>query len=770
MNRRAFILPLLLLFAVSVKAADGDITGVSIEDNGWIADVYIASSGAANTNGTLANGLGSNNALTGSEKFKLNITSCGYDNTGATTTVARVVYGTKLVRFPYSAGGAQNFMDTSNDGTTLKIKLALSDYVYQKDVLGNVDIASGLYATNSLTSSAATWATPINSSTQPYPKVIANWTYPGNILIRSNAITLRAVGFHWSATNGIPLACMQFVSTGVTSGTKATNTQTLMQISTSLPDIIPTGEYIASVPVTGFTDHELIRHDIIAFPWIGDSGSLFDSTANYYSWPYPGAITNRADVNNTWSKAIAVVDASVSDDTGAYATNNPDPTLLPVAAYFKTIGHAVTHCVATNNTFYGHNDVEGITVYLKSTVDTWTGSSATVGNNPSTWAVFTPYPGDTVTLTTQSGDRSIGGNAFVLQYFKGINNTAGYLWYDAYLWFDECTFNTAAAATINAPKGIWATHCTIPQLAQGIPYGTSRRWNLLRGCNMTGFNAPFSAIIGIGNKRLSGGTSFVVNGDLNSSRFGDGTILYNNNFAHTANAFYTIGANGGYTNGCATVQNLLEGCANNSTGVSIMADNTKQATNIMFLGNTIVGARIFACYNDSGTAAAYRYQCSFVNNIVDDWNIKSDVYGTANANRVGNWPTLYGVGLSGNLLPETTLVGAPGEFLNEFCGLYTVGQSIKSGTTGSTHDLGYVGFTSDLAWPSGTSPTSGGGDYRLLASSPGIGLERFILPYDIAGVSRHLNGASGAYEYPLAVTAQQPRFDPTFIILWRLRR
>lgn len=750
MNFRLSLAGFLLCSAMVAMAADGDISSVSINADGWSAWVAIEDSGN-NTNGTFASGLGTNNADTNSAKLKLQLVSMGYDSTGTAVTnenTVRTIYGTKLVRFAYPDNA---FMQTTNEGGDTKFLVALSDFVYQKDSNIVATILSGLYSTNTFTNSAASDVAVANNSTQPYPKVIANWSWPGNMLVRSNTMTLRAVGFHQSAMDGKPLAALKFLITGATSGITASNIQTAMQIDSSVGDAMPFGEYVASFDISSFTDHELIRCDIIAYPWCGDSDSLLDTTLDLYTAPYPTSITNRADVNNTWSTVIAVVDATLGNDTNGRATNNSDPTLVHSSAYFATIGKAATACAATNNAFFSHNDLEGVTIYLRSSVDTFTGSSVTAGDAPYTWCEILPYPGDAVSLTNYSTARTLG--TYGLHRISGITNTGGYLFYGGYFWFDDCTFNTTAASTINGQAGVWFTRCDVPTMTQGVTaYSSSKIFNLIRGCDLSGLVKPVCAEVVVGNKRLSGGAGFQIKTDTSGQPFEYG-ILYNNNFLSVSTAAEIIlsGSSMTTSNGFVIAQNVIEGCSSSAlASYSMPWTATTHATNVCLWNNVFLGAKFNLFYNDSGSAAAYRYLCSVVNNIIDDYNIKADVFTTADGARVGNWPPLYGVGYEGNLFPETGYVGAAGTFLNEFGGINSIAQSVASGVAGVTNELSYIGFVDVKSWPSGTSPTAGGGDYRVSSSSPAIGLATYILPYDIAGNARYSGGAAGAYEHQRA--------------------
>ena len=139
--------------------------------------------------------------------------------------------------------------------------------------------------------------------------------------------------------------------------------------------------------------------------------------------------------------------------------------------------------------------------------------------------------------------------------------------------------------------------------------------------------------------------------------------------------------------------------------------------------------------------AAVRAHWSAKGNITHDVNIKTDTFTTANAARVGNWPWLYQVGCSGNLWADS---GNGFDF--EFEGLRA---SQPSWTSPNPNTLflfkAYAAYNG-----TGTDGTAGagGGDYRLQATSPAVGLARdWVLPYDISGIARGSTSASGAYHF-----------------------
>lgn len=117
-------------------------------------------------------------------------------------------------------------------------------------------------------------------------------------------------------------------------------------------------------------------------------------------------------------------------------------------------------------------------------------------------------------------------------------------------------------------------------------------------------------------------------------------------------------------------------------------------------------------------------------------------------NRILNWPVVYGTNCSGNLWAETSGVGAAGPFMPNFTGL----SCLPATTTGEpptapTNAIGYLRLVNRRSF-NGVTNGLGGGDYRLLADSPAIGLAMdWVTPYDLFGRRRRPYGASGAFEF-----------------------
>ncbi|MDP2876309.1 MAG: hypothetical protein Q8O00_09000, partial [Holophaga sp.] len=221
-----------------------------------------------------------------------------------------------------------------------------------------------------------------------------------------------------------------------------------------------------------------------------------------------------------------------------------------------------------------------------------------------------------------------------------------------------------------------------------------------------------------------------------------------------------------YTNypiqqGAAVVQNVFERRqAGNENTLGIAADSSRHhVNNLLLWHNTIIGQRYNGAYNDAEDVPLSRVCWSVKNNTFDDYNIKSDVFGSPSfgfgTHRIGNWPVLYGADCSGNAKVHITGCGANG-FDDDFPGLSTLVLHQQS------HD--YYHYQANH---STSGDGSGNGDYHPTAASPVLTLAReFLLPFDLGGTPRHALGASGAFEYG-SVTPKLTIIAPNGGELWR---
>ena len=745
----------LLLLPLRLLSAVGDITGVAVRSDGWSADVYIS---GLNTNGTYIYGLGSNNALTGSEKLRISLTSQGFDDTGTATTIPRTVVGTKRVRKAYPDDLAG---DETLDAGVLRVRIALSDYVYSGDSNITATLGSGLYTQGGTNSASASSVTVTNSSTVAYPKVIANWSWPGWQLLGATT-DLRVVAFHRHGQSGRPVRAVKFTLIG--GGLTNTAVSTRLEIVAGAGDAVPVQEYVGRVDTSGFTNETIVTTHFAAYPWIGDAASVLDTTdaVNAPVSPLYARQTNIVDRLGTYGYAVAVVATNGNDSTGVATTRASFSTNSPPAA-FLTINKAAKAIQGTNNTLYGRNRAEGV-IYVHAGDYQWAGSGNTVSGVGFTWCEVRPYPGQASRLwniTNSVSDKYLSQDTKTKVVGAAITSpTTGAFDLTTDLWVDDCSVSSAGTATFYRLNNWRITRSTITSLAQGLrPYSTGNYpCSLIRGNTINGISDLVHCYVYVGNYRTASGQLGAATIDWFANQ---GTpmsvpiIAFNQFMKYTNNSAPPVYIGHLRTNtvGSAIVCNLIEMAGTTSQpALQVGADGataTSQALdNVILWNNTVVGQRVNIAYNDSTTAAPSRALWSMRGNVFEDGNIKSDTFATANGSRIGNWPAVWGVGSVGNVWAENFSAGAPGGFVPEFIGLNSYLPTIVSGTpiSSGTNVIFWTRFVDRQAYV-GTGGTSaiGLGNYRVLSDSPVLGRESDSTFFDVGGNPRGLSSPPGSF-------------------------
>lgn len=741
MKRILLLLSILLLICRPSSAATGDIVSANIETNGWVMEVLIS---GYNTNGIFNFGFNTNNWFSSKTNVVLSVTSAGFDDTGASNTVGRTLYGTKQLRLAYPNNA---FSDIQTNAGNAVIRVALSDFVFFTDSNLTVNISANWFSNNA----AAVNLTVANNSTLTHPKCIANWSWPGWQHVTNSPMTVRAVGFHRSGQQGRPLRYMQFVARDQHSHA-ATNVVYKMSIDNTLGDPACVSEYIANMNVSGFTQGDLIRCDFRAVPWVGDSTSVLDTMDNVWSEPTGmwRSITNLCDLTGAYGVTRALVLTTGSDTLGRaanltyWATNQNPPAFLTINAAL----HAIK---GTNNAFYSHNDVGAGEVYVGPGSFTWTGNSRDTSGTPSTWCIITTNGGGTATLTGNSGNQSVANRTLVRGFSvtsSGVSLFSG----DAALWLDKCSLNTSDTATIYQITAYYLTYCKV--IAAG-------------GSGLTGFSGVNASPVLLRGNDLSHSTTamcytVLANTRSTTNSIGGTSLLRDNysgilapqgtNIIIAYNTLYGIqgpgtGALLGISidsTGYAIIQNLIEEVGTTSTPTLAMAGDNSAGTNVSNViqwNNTLVGNRQNGPYNEQGTLYRLRTLWSKKNNCWDDDNIKADTFGTQNAARIGNWSCLYSVGSTGNWLGNVNNVGTSA-FTHEEDGGFPGTWTAETPTQWPAQ---YQKFVSHKAW-TGSVDQTGFGNYRLQSSSPLIPWNcEWVLPFDIEGTPRGLWDPPGAY-------------------------
>lgn len=747
---------ILALLASALAGLGQTITGAEISTNGWQLILHVA---GLNTNGTYSFGWATNRQPTGAEKVALAVTSPGYNSLGQTTSMTRFVFGTLQVRFPYPG---QSFTAESTTGTGITIPMGLSDYVFSGDSGITLNLLSGLYSQGGSNTPSISGLAVTNGSLQAYPKVVANWSWPGYQRETGATMRLRAVGFAgqrpypFEAVAGRPLAAMKFVATP-SSGAAVTSVVSAMSIDRTLPDLLPTGEYLADIPLSGMTNGATIRCDFVAYPHIGDSNAVFDTTENLYTGAtgLPKAITNLCDRLNTYSDSIAIVAPTGNDTNGTTTTTAGYPTHTN---FFLTHAKAA-HAIKTNNAgLFGHDDVGGGIVLTKNGSYNWLGGGFAYGNAPTANIIIADYPGDPgYTFTNASGFHDISDRIKIVgATFTGNNEP---LSGTDYIWLDSCTIsNTSTLGFIGSCPSTWLTHCRVQTCTGGLrPPSTQHNRYQIRGSNLDGFSGSIIPGTFIGNvhpQRVGAG-NFTLNSDIaGSATSSDFGIWYNNVIAGLQNSGSCVawGQNTNNGKGFAIVQNVFVITTNGSSAVFNFGTSALNHTNLILAHNAFVGKRVAGFgYNDTGTNAAWRVLWTFLGNLIENGGWKTDTHDTGSGNRVGNWPLMWGVGYRNNYHPSVNSSGAeaPGSFVPYWMGLSSYhpgdGQSL-------TNTIESIAFTM-RASVGGTNGVEGIGNWRLLSRSGAFrvshghpaGLADFMVPWDLDGVYRGLSDPSGPY-------------------------
>lgn len=737
--------------------ATGDILSVTIPAEGYYAEILIE--GLA-TGGTYNLGLGTNNTTSASTKLVFTVVSLGYDDTGAATTITRTIYGT-IKRRQITPNDA--LADETTSGSNVIVRVNLSEYIYQKDNVGAgnsgtapvVSILAGLYTNGTANNASGAGFAVTNNSTLSYPKVIGNWAWPGYQLMDSTS-KLRAVAFHKSAQSGRPVRAIKF---SVTDGS-TTNTQTITTPTCDLTfgDASPVVEYVSTADlVTGLTQKAELTCNFIAYPWMGDSGALLDTSAGTADpTPLYGPIKAVCDRTGTYEKTYALVDPTGSD--GGANTVYPSASFDPLTAYkFLTIGKAAAAIAAYNNANYGRNDVGAGIVYLNAGSYAWLGSSNTYGTTPKTWITIKPTDGvsrASVVINTASGNGDISDRIKVENCTITVT-TVNVFTNVAVIWHHLCEFNTTNIGCWNTTAGIfYVTQCQVTALSQGFrPAGTANcSPALVRGNNLTGFRHGVLCYTVLGNLKTtrytpSSALFFTEINGMTGPQPVNFVIAYNNILGWEVGAGVNIIDTGTYigpnTVGGAIIQNVFENCQTSGGGLGSICASDAISTNtplenIIIWHNVFLGQRLFLGYNDAGTITKYRRHWSIKNNYWDRSANKGDTFSPTNANRIGAWEITNQVAASGNV-HEQNMMSLPNNFFMEFAGISSY-QPAAAGT------LTHAEFV-DRQASDGSTTSAGGGDYRLQPTSPLIGLPvDNVLLYDLDGTLRTTNNnAAGAY-------------------------
>lgn len=736
MKKLTGFIAILLAIAPNAWAATGDILAVRIPQDslytGYAAEIDIE--GLA-LGGTYDFGIGVNNDPD-SAKVVFTVLSPGFDDEGDSTTVTHLIIGTHEVHQLYPN---QTTADEDTSGTTLTVRIALDDIVYVGDVL-TVDIEAGFYTAGGTPNNAANDVAVTNNSTEAYPKVIVNWSWPGWQRITGATFDVKTVAFHRSARDSIPAKCVRFIATDEGSHADTTFVTTL----TTEGDSLSVTEYIGTLSSANLTQGDLVTVNFCAYPIIGDKGSLVNTADGVNTMPTPLYAPQYwlCDKTGAYGTAVAVVDTLGNDGTGvvvAYSAFNPSS---PPNAY-KTIAGAANAIRTYNGAEYSHTDHGGAIIYLKEGSHAFTGGTVTAAN-AETWVTITKFPGTTranVLLASTNGTKQVSEKLHLLD-IKMVDATVQVDNTD-YVWVDQCDLYGTNVAPFYRNICHYFTDCTINSDVLRPYYATASR-ALIRGCVASSHGYYVRGYTILGNRINF--TAEGLNDDFPTGPLFENVIVAYNYLSSSDPDMTPIVSFSDVTltqtHGIALVQNVIECHTNPVYPCKIAADDAygNPVNNVLIWYNTMVGEHPNFAYNEiiDGSGPDYRKNWSFIGNVLDDWNFVTDGHehgGTIDATAYGNHQMVYGAGMHGNAILNR--IGTT-NYDPRFYGLMTI----------DTGDTLYPNFTNDLSYVGGNG---GGGNYTPTRTSPFlslIGAGKSALPYDLAGTARKNDGtgASGAYE------------------------
>lgn len=730
-----------VFFGTPAQAQPGQVVDVRIAGdtthNGWTAEIDIQGLGAG---GEYELGMGEDNDPSNA-KIVFTFISPGFDAEGNAVSVERTVFGTHPVRKPYP-DEAQN--DEGSVGAVLTVKVALSDFVYQRDSLIKVDIAPGFYVTDAGISLPVQNLDVENYSTLQYPKVVGRWAWPGYERVTGDFV-VEAVCFHRFARGAKPVACVRFDAID-SHNHSASRVSSSITLSVRGGDANPVYVYGAVIPVNSFNQGDVVTVNFRAYPWIGDEASILDSSIGYDGVEQPderiGPLHQLIDMDGTYGVGYAVVDALNGIESNEPKWVYPSQGAVE-AAYainkscsYSSVGRAAAAVKSYHNalpsTLCRRNSAEGGVILMSAGNHTWPGYIPNFDLGAmNTWLIVTKLS----SLSREDVIFNKGTNesfaARKLKFYEvthsnGTNGAIRGRSATDVLWIDRCLINLSAAAGVYQWQQTYLTRSSLHFL------GGIGKTPLIRGnSGLTGCNVRQFAWCMLGNHNING--QFQEAGGARQSS-DNGIVAYNSAFGLASQSFGGVpyAQSTPVHHGLAVVQNVIERInvgGPQSFGLACDSTTSSPVNNILIWMNTFVGAKVNLAYNETGTEPLYRQNWSVRGNIFEQYNIKTDTYGTMKSgSRTGNWPVLYGVGHQGNIIAYSSF---DGEFDGPLC---------KANYRPS--------FRRDN---SAMGDGAGGGDYHWTGGAPPglIAAGQAPLPRDLDGNPRRNDGtgSAGAYEF-----------------------
>lgn len=639
------------------------------------------------------------------------VTRQGFDATGQPATVSDTVTLMKRLRQPHP-----------NQGSLTVDQVSLSDFIYQTDLIAGAT----------------------NNSTRPAPKPVAMWLTRDLTRATSNVLTARLAVAHAHGRNGKPVAAVRFIATdGTNTVEQVVSTQSWRQWAA--PGL-HAPYYECSLDISTLAQGALCTLDAIIYPWVG---AFFRIGTDADSYPSANLTVLKFlnDRTGGYGTAYAYVDPVAGNNATAVTSTN---AVTAAASPYLTIAAAAAAVQSFNNSTFARNSASGGVVRLKPGTHARTGfASVIVTQIPLVIEADSPANKATVIVTDNGAhlndslpDKTVWRNLTLRKTGASISifdtnatlatlsnmlalenvhiDQNGQSDYEG--WFYRMGRIFAEEVTGGWPKlfNSFSAHGKHAQLV-----GCSGPWNgssVHMACASRLTAAKMGSVASQSNTMATKGM-FV--GHCHLTQLTDAQVIFNH--ALTVDA-----------RGLALVQTVMEQCGGlTGPALALNADNNLNAAeNVLGVGLTVVGSRTNILYQDTGTATVAKSGV-WVGCVHRTRNSKSDLFGTQSGARVGNWPTVFQVGMRHIAVlrggDDSIAPGTSGAWLGE-----VAAPGGQYGTNGAPLNPAWV---SDRSFD-GTR--AGGGDY-----TPGAGSALGALPggfvhypIDMLGRSIPTNGTA----------------------------
>lgn len=698
------LLMVLLLSTASSYAATGDITGAGVNANS-VAEIYVE---GFPTNATFNNGFlnytnysdydGTNEmwyqgpSTTNGVMFV--VQSLGY-NHGTNYTWTRTNYATKLARKAYNNEAQSAIFTNGGSPNIARIALWTTDFFYSNDT-AVVYVTTNAFASNNAVANFP--VTNISTLLQWTPK--CNIMNPGWENIYNSNYVSRIVAYDHYRIDGVGVVLTH------------TNGQTKSNYSmVRVEDVRDTRGQHAAVFTNMFDLSDWTNApftvDFVVKPTIGVQFSTYD---NLYTgdMPQPQRITNLLNHAGELTPYIGVYDQTA---VGPGVVTNVAPELVDPAHYF-------TSCVVGSQRVVSSNNYYGGKLFWKTGSTNIGAPSASYARDSASRLEWRPFPGDTMTIITNTtggginpGGRLLISDATILM--TGANTVLLDNCERVYL--TNCTVDTTAsipfrASSVNCIVYIENSH--IRRLGQGLrPFSTDKLAYQVVGNNLNGFTNIWVPWLAVGNWHTNTvSTNFVIDTGPSQLPFPPQQRIFAHNYIVGMAGDSTSCGEFGDTTFAATndavVLNVMEGIAftgGAAKSLTLWASPTNMVGHVIH-NNDLYGFRHQFAYNETGQGWK---QVSCKNNNIDLFGWVTDAIGGANnSSYTQNWWAMNFVGCTGNAIPNTSPVNH-GDAEYAHFESYWRPNSFKKPYT-------WWGVSDRQALSSGTVYARGNGDYHRM--------------------------------------------------------